>query len=392
MRYAKLYLHLTFIGGCYFSTNAQDLSKSFRKQVIDSNIQIGYGIAIGDVDGDKKPDVILADKKQIVWYRNPDWRKTVIAENLTESDHVCVAAADLDGDSKVEIAVGAQWNPGETSDDTKSGAVFFLQRPADENGKWQPMALHHEPTVHRMKWVRLANNKFYLVVAPLHGRGNKQGEGAGAKILAYEFKKNSANWPVIVLDSALHLTHNFAPEMDAKGSLRGINIASKEGIIYVQRGVERTAVTNSKARSIRSTAPAGEISLSHLSRSNFQMATIEPMHGNSVVIYNGTSGNMIRTVLDSTLKEGHGLAVADLFNSGTEQVIAGWRQPDVDGKTGIKIYHRTGPNSTWQTSWLDQNGVAVEDLQVIDLNEDGRPEIIASGRATHNVVIYWNEK
>ena len=40
---------------------------------------------------------------------------------------------------------------------------------------------------------------------------------------------------------------------------------------------------------------------------------------------------------------------------------------------------------------LDDGGVAVEDLAVADLNGDGKPEIIAVGRKTQNVRIYWNE-
>ena len=35
-------------------------------------------------------------------------------------------------------------------------------------------------------------------------------------------------------------------------------------------------------------------------------------------------------------------------------------------------------------------GVAVEDLAVGDLNGDGKPDIVAVGRATKNVKIYWN--
>ncbi|HKH62950.1 MAG TPA: VCBS repeat-containing protein, partial [Flavitalea sp.] len=83
-----------------------DLQKTpvFKPQTIDSTITIGYGIALGDVDGDKKPDILLADKKQIVWYRNGDWKKFVMAENLTEYDNVCIAAEDIDRDGKVEIA------------------------------------------------------------------------------------------------------------------------------------------------------------------------------------------------------------------------------------------------------------------------------------------------
>src|ERR1051325_5876461 len=96
---------------------------AFKGVEIDSKIEIGYGVAVADVDGDKKPDIILADKNQIVWYQNPGWIKHIIAEKLTKLDHVCIAAADIDGDGKTELAAGAGWNP---SDTVGSGAVFYL--------------------------------------------------------------------------------------------------------------------------------------------------------------------------------------------------------------------------------------------------------------------------
>src|SRR5947199_6487084 len=88
---------------------------SFKSVTIDNKIQIGYGVTVADVDGDKKPDIILADKNQIVWYENPTWQKHVIAEKLTQLDHVCIAALDIDGDGKAELAAGAGWNPGDTA-------------------------------------------------------------------------------------------------------------------------------------------------------------------------------------------------------------------------------------------------------------------------------------
>ena len=87
---------------------------SFREQTIDAEIGIGYGIAVEDVNGDKQPDILLADKNQFVWYENPSWTKHVITEALTDRDHVCIAARDIDGDGKCEIAVGAEWHPGDT--------------------------------------------------------------------------------------------------------------------------------------------------------------------------------------------------------------------------------------------------------------------------------------
>ena len=68
---------------------------AFRAVDIDTKIQIGYGVTVADVNGDKQPDIVLVDKNQVVWYQNPGWEKHVIAENLTKLDHVCIAAADI---------------------------------------------------------------------------------------------------------------------------------------------------------------------------------------------------------------------------------------------------------------------------------------------------------
>src|SRR5437879_7704840 len=129
MKCPVVLLGFCFLVGGGRLLQAEDLPfPKFRAVEIDAKIEIGYGVTVADVDGDKKPDILLADKKQIVWYRNPSWEKFVIAENLTKLDDVCIAARDIDGDGKAEIAVGAGWNPGDTE---KSGAVFYLIPPKD---------------------------------------------------------------------------------------------------------------------------------------------------------------------------------------------------------------------------------------------------------------------
>ncbi|HIK93339.1 MAG TPA: VCBS repeat-containing protein, partial [Planctomycetes bacterium] len=44
--------------------------------------------------------------------------------------------------------------------------------------------------------------------------------------------------------------------------------------------------------------------------------------------------------------------------------------------------------SVWAKYVVDTGGMATEDLIVEDLTGDGKPDIVAGGRATHNVKLY----
>ena len=362
----------------------------FEAQVIDSAISIGYGLALGDVDGDGKPDILLADKKQFVWYRNGDWKRFVMIENLTANDNVCIAARDLDGDGKVEVAVGAQWNPGETTDTTKSGSVHYLSRPKDPTQLWEAIELHHEPTIHRMRWVRSSDGHFYLVVLPLHGRGNKNGEGEGVKMIAYKFPKNPGNkWDMMVIDQSMHLTHNLDITEKKSPNQTELFIAGKEGIRTIPVFNDKSGST--QAQIIEGVQNgAGEVRIGNGTSKQPFIVTIEPMHGVALAVYTGNE-NKTRVLLDDQFKEGHALATADLLGLGYDQVVAGWRVPNAANKTGIKLYvPKDKSNMSWDSFWIDENGMATEDLQVLDLNADGKPDIVAAGRATKNLKIYWN--
>ena len=78
---------------------------------------------------------------------------------------------------------------------------------------------------------------------------------------------------------------------------------------------------------------------------------------------------------------------------GSDQLIVGWRQNATKKNTvGIRIYvPQDGDGDKWIMHPLDEGGMACEDLAVADLNGDGKLDILASGRATHNVKIYINE-
>lgn len=367
-----------------------------RPQTIDPAIKIGYGLAIADVDGDGKTDILLADARQIVWYRAPQWEKFVMAENLTPKDNVCIAARDLDGDGKAEVAVGAEWNPGDT---VKSGAIFLLEAPADRTQRWTPRALPHEPTTHRMHWMHGTDKENFLAVLPLHGRGNKNNAGDGVQFLAYEWPWREDSRPVPLWSNLppLHATHNF--EVVVGGGLSGADtllVATKEGV----RSID--AVANRAVPQSITSVGAGEVRRGALGGGARFIATIEPMHGNELVVYrapatqfsSGTDWTPTRTVIDSALVQGHALATGDLLSIGGDQIVAGWRAGGKPGeKVGIKLFVATDAHGEhWkQHALIDDNTMACEDLKLADLDGDGRLDIIAAGRATKNVVIYWNE-
>ena len=314
---------------------------------------------------------------------------------------MCIAARNIGG--KCEIAVGAEWNPGDT---VGSGAVFYLIPPADRTQKWEAVKFPSvEPTTHRMKWVKREEGRFDLVVVPLHGRGNKNGEGAGVKVLSYRKPANPRDeWKSETVCDAMHMTHNFDvlafPEDPAKEHLL---IGGKEGVsIVIQEEGQwkcRTAVQHSAY------APPppgmGEVrigwSVKDGKKEPFGVA-VEPMHGNMLAYYkadpaNSDSKTPHRTVLDSTLADGHALACGDVLGLGYDQVVVGWRaMQKPDAKVGIKLFVPDAAGAQWTQHLIDDNTMACEDLVLADLDGDGKLDIVAAGRATKNVKIYWNER
>ena len=375
---------------------------AFRTQQIAADLTIGYATTLLDMNGDRRTDIVVVDADRVVWYENPDWQVHTIIEAQTKRDNVCIAAHDIDGDGRIDFALGADWKPFNTA---ARGTIQWLRQGASPDAAWEVLPIAEEPTTHRMRWIDTGGDtRPELVVVPLMGRDTTKPEWAerGVRVLSFTVPADPTRdrWPVEVLDDGMHVTHNFCPtDFDGDGKDE-ILCTSFEGVNLLARAAGGGRWTRTLiGAGNQHTSPnrgASEIKRGMLGGGGDYIATIEPWHGEQVVAYSRpVAGETLwnRRVIDEDLKWGHAVWCANLDGDADEELIVGIRDhKDDTWRSGVRIYDPQPPaGEGWQRTLLDPAGVAVEDLAAADLDADGRIDIVAVGRATRNVRIYWNE-
>jgi len=386
----------------------------FRDQEIERELGVGYAVSLVDVNGDKKLDIVVVDKTRVLWYENPSWKRRVMIEDQTKPDNVCIAPYDIDGDGQVDFALGADWRPNDT---VNSGTIQWLRRGESLDEKWTVYPIGTEPTVHRMRFADFdADGRAELIVSPLQGRGVRGPtfDQTGVRTLRYQIPKDPTQqdqWKAEVINNDVHVSHNLHPtDLNRDGRL-DLLIASFEGVNLVERTSEgkweRFLIGEGDQGG--SNKGASEIKEGRLSGGGTYLATIEPWHGNTVVVYT-PPGNLndvakrslwVRNTVDSELRWGHAVWCANLDDDADDELIVGVRDVfDNRHRNGVRIYDSqvrskgdkgVPPQLEWTRHMIDPGGVAVEDLAAADLDGDGDIDIVAAGRATKNVRIYWNE-
>ncbi len=157
---------------------------------------------------------------------------------------------------------------------------------------------------------------------------------------------------------------------------------------------------------------SSEVKVGRWGKNLAYFATIEPWHGHQVVVYAPTESDQRprshsalshlpfgRQVIAEPLQWGHAVWCADLDGDSDDELIIGQRDPNKPGSVGPRgpgvFVFDPKPGAaplTFDRHTIDDGGMACEDALAADLDGDGRADIIAGGRATHNVRIYWNRQ
>jgi hypothetical protein len=381
---------------------------TFKMQEIATDLGVGYAVLLVDVNGDRKPDIVVVDTKRVIWYENPSWKRHTIIEGQTKPDNVCIAAYDIDGDGKIDFALGADWKPFNTKE---GGTLQWLNRGKTLDDPWTIHPIGEEPTVHRIRFADIdGSGKPHLIVGPLMGRNGTQAknwmDGSPVRLLAYKIPKDPVKdrWVPEVIDESLHVVHNFHPIPAARGKGVDILTASYEGVSLLTHGDgkwSRKHLGEGNQGNPKSNRGSSEIKQGKLKSGAKFIATIEPWHGDQVVVYTEPKerGSLWeRHVIDEQLKWGHAVWCADLDGDGSDELIIGVRDdkdpksPKSGERRGVRVYKALDDKGTkWARHIIDDGGIAVEDLAAADIDGDGKIDIVAVGRQTHNVRIYWNK-
>lgn len=395
------------MGVCLFwnfiVTPRQLTAQQWNDTVLPVSLTVGYAVRLVDLNRDNRLDIAIVDSKRVLWLENPTWQIHVIWETPdATADNVCFAPNDIDGDGDIDFAIGYDWQPNNT---VSGGSVGWLESPEEPRTPWTLHPLtNDEPTTHRMHWADIdGDSKKELIVAPLKGR-NATAPGwddRSVRVSRWDIPLNpTEEWSNSTIESSFPVMHNFQVLDFDRDGRDELLLASFEGVhLWSLKGTSNEASLKQLGSGHVGKAPAkgsSEIRLGTIDHRRRFIATVEPWHGNEIVVYeepvsdpatNEVASLWPRQVIDSELKWGHAVACANLDADDTVELVIGVRDESLPHRCGVRIYDRQS-DGAWQRSLVQPGQVAVEDLAIGDLDGDGQNEIIAVGRATQNAVIY----
>ncbi len=379
---------------------------SFRMQEIDTGLPVCWNLGLADVNGDGKTDLIVAAPNQMVWCENPTWKAHPIVQGTTKPNNNGFAITKLMGDSQLSIGLAGGWKPFNTKDD---GTLVLLRPGKKLEEPWNVLPIGGEPMPHRVRFADVfGEGKPQFIVAPLMGRDSTvEGnwlDGKPVRVLAFRVPKDPTKdrWVPEVIDESLHVIHGLTPvdRVDGKGA--DLLLASYEGVhLVTHKGdgkFEKRLLTAGNQENPKGHRGSSDVKPGRLKNGKKFLVTIEPWHGNQIVVYTEPEKPeqlWDRHLIDEQLKMGHAIWCADLDGDGDEEIVVGVQVGLADKageRCGVRLYKATdGKGAKWSRHVLDEGVVEVEDLAAADLSGSGRLDIVAIGKQSGKVRIYWNE-
>lgn len=376
----------TAIGASVALAAAQgdSFSTRFHARTIAAGLTGGYQVVVADLNRDRKPDVIAVASglKELRWYENPSWKAHVLVSGISQP--INAAAEDVDGDGIPEIALAHEFSNVYAQ---SAGVVSILTHQGDPAGPWSIREIDRVPTSHRLRFADIdGSGKKVLINFPLIGAQSVAPDyRAHVPFLMYR----PGTWTrEVITDADEGVVHGIY-QTDWNGDRReALLSASFRGVHVLQfdKGRWTRTLLTSGAPEASPKSGSSDVVVGRLAADRF-LATIEPWHGNQVVIYRQDQAVWRRHVIDESIADGHTIVAGDFDRDGMAEIIVGERQ----GRRSAYLYRAgTAAGDTWTKEILDDGGMAAAGCAVADLNADARPDVVCIGTATANLKWYEN--
>ncbi len=361
----------------------------FEAHDIDANFRGGYAVGVADFNKDGRLDVIAnsLSATQVAWYENPSWQRHVIADNVASV--VNQAMTDITGDGIPELAYQSAF----AMQAAKSlGQNWIARSQGDPRQPWKSEMIDEFPTSHHIVWADLdGDGKKELLNAPLIGP--KSVAPAYDQDKASVFWYSQSDWKrQLVTDQIPGIIHRVRPVNWLNNKREQFIVASFEGIVlYSATGTganmkfDKTVLSAGHSDDKAPRLGASDVGVGTQNGRRF-LATIEPWHGNEVVIYTDNNGKWARRVIFDKVASGHEIAVVDLNGDGRDDVVANDNsranpnRPDAVASPGVHVFYAPddAATGTWQYQRLEDK-LAMNSCVGADMNGDKRNDVVCTG-------------
>jgi hypothetical protein len=362
------------------------ITAPFTAHTVATGITGGYQVVAADINHDGKVDLIGLGlgADSLAWYENPSWAAHVI---VSVPHMVNLDAADLDGDGIPEIGLAYGFSPNPPKSRGNNG---IIHSNGDPRGPWTLREIDQEPATHRVRFVDIdGNGKKVLVIAPIlniKASGFPDPDHLPTPLLMYR----PGDWKrEVITEENKGVVHPLLA-FDWYGDGRQdaltagysgvfVNSLSKDG------KWKRLEITPGNPAEWPN-GGAGEVVVGKIGGKQF-FVTIEPFHGNMVVVYTQDSqGQYQRNVIDSSLVTGHALTLVDVDGDGIPEIVAGGN----GSRANLFFYRATDATGhQWQKMLMD-NDMSAQSCVTADIKGDKRKNdvVCIDGKAPNSLKWY----
>lgn len=358
----------------------------------------GYAVDIADMDNDGDLDVVpnSVGRPGLYWFENPSWtRHEIVGEDVSRI--VNKAMADLDGDGIPEVAIQSEFAMQAANSD---GINWIAESGGTPEGSWETMELDRFPTSHHVLFADLdGNGDLEMVNAPLIGPGSLAPTYDADYASVFWYSPDGAERGLIAdanIPGVIHRIRTVKWDGDDRDA---ILVASFEGIgLYRAQGsgadmtFRKDLISRGYVSELAPRLGASDVGVGPSGTSRI-VASVEPWHGNEVVVYTPNGTEWARRVIFDQIGSGHEVWVADLNNDGYSDIIANDNsrpnEQNPDPTRGVHVFFSPENPATGQWIYRQiEREAGMNGCVGGDMNGDGWTDLVCTGSGG---VVRWYE-